>query len=439
MRSLVSLRATGSLAVRSLARVGLLAAFATASSAALFSGCSVDNSGLAETSTKLQRDAGGTGTGGAISASGGGGDTASGGVAGTAGATGTGGDAATGGVSGVAGAGSVGSIPAGGASGAAGATATGGTPGSGGTTPAGGAPGTGGAAVGGATGSGGDAATGGVTGTGGVIATGGAGGSGVAGSGGVPTGGAGGTGGVTASGGANGTGGVTASGGANGTGGTGGVPCGPTNCMGCCTSDGQCVKNLTASQCGSKGAACVACGPCQTCGSGTSGPGPGTGTPGTCTIDPTSQWTIVADSAQISKTAPGGGTWDPPVGDEGGSAPDPFCEYENPANDVSATTAGVTDTVTDAFNVTWDQVITPPNVTVSASALMASKPAWRIWVGDEDCQSPRNCGTLGQVVCSYQQPITAAALMSGGLTVSNYQNCVSLTLSFVCQAPAATP
>jgi hypothetical protein len=177
----------------------------------------------------------------------------------------------------------------------------------------------------------------------------------------------------------------------------------------------------------------MACGPCQICNGGTFG-----GSAGTCTIDPTSQWTIVADSAQLSMSPPGGGTWDPPTGDEGGSAPDPFCEYENPANDVSATTAGVTATVTDAFNVTWDEVITPPNVTVSASALMASKPAWRIWVGDEDCTNPRNCGTLGQIACSYQQPISAASLMSGGLTINNYQSCLSLTLSFVCQAPAAT-
>jgi hypothetical protein len=235
---------------------------------------------------------------------------------------------------------------------------------------------------------------------------------------------------MTASGGANGTGGA-GTGGATGSGGGGGTPCGPTNCMGCCSSDGQCVRNVTAQQCGTKGAACVACGACQICGSGSTFGGGGNA--GTCTIDPTSQWTIVADSAQIAKTTSTGATWDPPVGDEGGSAPDPFCEYENPANDVSSTTAGVTSTIIDSFSPSWNQQITPSGVTVSASALMATKPAWRIWVGDEDCTSPKNCGTLGQVVCSYQQPITAASLMSGGLTISNYQSCVSLTLSFVCQ------
>ena len=124
-------------------------------------------------------------------------------------------------------------------------------------------------------------------------------------------------------------------------------------------------------------------------------------------------------------------------GDEGGTAPDLFCEYENPSGSVSPTTAGVTDTVTDVFTANWDQTITPPGVTVSASALMATKPAWRIWVGDEDCSTPNQCGTAGQTACSYQQPISAASLMSGSTTIRNYQNCVALTLSFVCQAATA--
>ena len=93
----------------------------------------------------------------------------------------------------------------------------------------------------------------------------------------------------------------------------------------------------------------------------------------------------------------------------------------------------MTATITDAYKPMWDEVITPANVTVSASALMAAKPAWRIWVGDEDCTSPKKCGTLGQIACSYQQPISAASLMSGALTISNYQSCAALTLSFVCQ------
>jgi hypothetical protein len=424
MRSVVSLRATFPRIARSVVGLGLVAAFSY--------GCGVDNAGLGETSTKLQRDAGGTG--GAVSSTGIGGDTAAGGATGAGGVVGAGGSVAAGGATGS------------GGDGVGGALATGGITGSGGDIAVGGAVGTGGAlAMGGttgATGSGGVGAAGGMigmggTGTGGVTATGGSTGTGgLVGSGGMTaSGGTTGTGGVMATGGSNGTGGA-GMGGATGSGGGGGIPCGPANCIGCCASDGQCIRNVTAQQCGTKGAACIACGPCQICGSATVAGG---GSAGTCTIDPSSQWTIIADSAQIAMSPPGGGTWDPKTGDLGGSAPDPFCEYENPAYDVSATTAGVTDTVVDAFNVTWDEVITPPNVTVSASALMAAKPAWRIWVGDEDCVTPRNCGTIGQVVCSYQQPISADALMSGGLTISNYQSCVSLTLSFVCQAPTATP
>jgi hypothetical protein len=177
------------------------------------------------------------------------------------------------------------------------------------------------------------------------------------------------------------------------------------------------------------GAACVACPPCNLC-----------STKGQCALDPTSQWTITADSAQLAKSPPGGGTWDPPFGDEGGSAPDPFCEFENPSGTVNAQNAGVTSTVTDEFSVTWDQVITPAGGTVSASLLMANNPVWRIWVGDEDCGTPGNqstCGSIGQTACSYQQPITGAALQSGMLAITNFQSCLSLTLSFTCQPSAA--
>ncbi len=87
------------------------------------------------------------------------------------------------------------------------------------------------------------------------------------------------------------------------------------------------------------------------------------------------------------------------------------------------------------FSASWNQTITPTGVTVSASALMASKPAWRIWVGDQDCSNPNNC-TSGQIACSYTQPITSAQLMTGGLSLSNYQNCVSLNLLFQCASQA---
>ena len=107
---------------------------------------------------------------------------------------------------------------------------------------------------------------------------------------------------------------------------------------------------------------------------------------GQCRIDTASRWQIVAVAAKLDT----GNNWDRYSGDLGGSAPDPFCEYENPAGQVSSTTAGVTDTLIDTYNPTWNQVITPPGATVSAATLMASSPAWQIWIGDDD-----NCSGTG--------------------------------------------
>ena len=269
-------------------------------------------------------------------------------------------------------------------------------------------------------------------GTGGaVVSTGGGpgiGGMGDAGAGGQAAGGAGegGEGGTTGLAGAGGSGGVEGKAGESGTAGAGGhggsgARCTAMNCMGCCAGE-VCVMPVSAQQCGAHGAACTTCGACQTCSAA-----------GACEIDPSSQWTIVAAGAQVAMSPPGGGTWDPAHGDEGGTSPDLFCEYENPAGDLTATTAGVTSTIVDVTSASWNQTITPSGVTVSASALMAAKPAWRIWVGDEDCTRPTVCNQ-GQVICSYQQPFTADQLMNGSATITDLQSCQSLNLSLVCAA-----
>jgi hypothetical protein len=212
-------------------------------------------------------------------------------------------------------------------------------------------------------------------------------------------------------------------------GGAAGAPesCSPTNCAGGCCAGNQCVHTPSAAQCGTLGTSCMPCAPCELCSS-----------KGQCAIDPTSQWTIVADSAQVAMTPPGGGTWDPATGDEGGSAPDLFCEYDMPGKPINNSTAGVTATVVDVFSANWDQIITPAGTTVSASVLTAATPAWRIWVGDEDCVSPGNCtGKAGVQACSYTQAIPETALQSGQLTLNNLQSCTTLSLSFICQASAA--
>jgi len=167
--------------------------------------------------------------------------------------------------------------------------------------------------------------------------------------------------------------------------------------------------------------ACAACGGCQLC-----------TTAGQCRIDAASRWTIVAVSATLS-----GGGWDRNVGELGGSAPDPFCEFENPAGQVSSTTAGVTDTIVDDATASWNQVITPPGMTVAASTLMAAKPTWQIWVGDDDgCDPPQGC--LGDIACSYSSTISEAALRAGELTILNRMSCASLKLQLLCQSPVAS-
>jgi hypothetical protein len=204
-------------------------------------------------------------------------------------------------------------------------------------------------------------------------------------------------------------------------GGDGGItPCTPTNCADGCCSGNTCVRARTAKLCGANGATCAPCGGCQIC------------SMGMCRVDGASRWTIVAASAQLP-TFMSGRAWDRLNGEVGGSAPDPFCEYENPAGQVSTTTAGVTDTINDTFNPTWNQTITPVGATVAASTLMSNNPTWQVWVGDDDgCNS---AGCFADVACTIRQPITEAQLRAGQLVITNHQSCNSVTLNFVCAAP----
>ena len=378
--------------------------------AALIASCGVDKAGLG-TMPFLPHDASSA-------------DTSSAGIAGASGNPGVAGASGTGGAAG--------SVP----SGLAGTGGSNGIAGTGGSGVAGtvGAAGTGGNAAG-AAGTSGDAGAGGVAGTGGdgatgvagMVGTAGTGGS-TAGTGGDPTGSAGTGGGTAGANGGAGAGGGTAgatggagTGGRGGSGGTGGAGnCTPLNCSDGCCSSGVCVRQRTATQCGGQGQVCAPCGGCQFC-----------STTGQCRIDTASRWTIVAVAARLDTDE----NWDRLSGDLGGSAPDPFCEYENPAGQVTSTTAGVTDTLIDTYNPNWNQVITPPGATVSAATLMASSPAWQIWVGDDD-----NCsgvGCFGEVACTIRQTITETNLRSGQLIVTNRQQCDSVTINFVCQSPLA--
>jgi len=395
---------------------------------ALIASCGVDQAGLG-TMPFLPHDASSA-------------DTSSAGVAGASGNPGVAGASGTGGgagsvPAGIAGAGGSSSVAGMGGSGVAGVPGTAGTGGdAAGAAGTSGDAGTSGAAgAGGVAGAGGDGAAGtggnGAAGVAGTIGTAGTGGS-TAGAGGDSTGtagigggiaGAAGTGGTAGSTGIAGTGGGAAGrGGSGGSGGGGGSgPCTALNCSdGCCSTAGACIRARTVTQCGANGQTCAPCGGCQFC-----------STTGQCRIDTASRWTIVAAAAKLDT----GHNWDRFSGDLGGSAPDPFCEYENPAGQVTSTTAGVTDTLIDTYNPNWNQVITPPGATVSAATLMASSPAWQIWIGDDDNCSGTGC--FGEVACTIRQTITETNLRSGQLIVTNRQQCNSVTINFVCQSPLA--
>jgi hypothetical protein len=380
---------------------------------AVIASCGVDQSGLGSMPF-LPHDASMSGAGGAAGATGTPGSAGAsapgsagmGGTGGTviSGTAGSGADAGTAGAGNSAGTGGNGNAGNAGSNGNAGNAGSNGNAGTAGDN---GNPGTAGDTAGtaGTTGSGGTTGNPGTAGS-----TGGAAGDTVG------TAGAGGSAGVTGNG---GRGGFAGNGlaGHGGTGGTGGtIPCNSSTCSnGCCKDATTCIRMRSAMQCGSNGAACSPCGGCQIC-SGS----------GQCQIDPMSRWTIIAESAQLKPS-----TWDRSSGQIGGSLPDPFCEYENPAGQVSTTTAGVTDTVVDTLNPTWNQVISPANMTVSASTLMANNPTWQIWVGDDDGCSTPSC--LADVACSIRQPITAGQLMAGKAVFVSQQMCNSVTIDFVCK------
>lgn len=347
-------------------------------------GCGVDQSGLIPAKTKatpgdasisdLQAGAGdGAATGGSAGPSGSGG-------AGFDGGGGTGGGArGTGGIAGVGGAGRAG---AGGAGDGAAGKGTGGN-------------GTGGNMAG----SGGDRdGTGGGDGGG----SGGAGGLGTGAAGGASTGTAGADGGV----------GGTAGAGVGGGGGRPSAGCDPTNCTSGCCAGAVCVPSPSAQQCGRGGMSCQTCLACQRCSA-----------LGACELDPASHWQMSAVSAALAKREPDGVTlWDEPGEVFGGSAPDPFAQFEMP----TGSPIGATTTIVDTTAPTWNQLLEPGGTTLQASDLLPGGQVWQIWIGDDDGNN------LGEVMCELNGPIDAAAFAAGGFTRTNLMSCSSVTIQLTC-------
>ena len=372
---------------------------------ALIASCGVDQAGLG-TMPFLPHDASSA-------------DTSPAGVAGASGNPGVAGASGTGGsTSGVAGTGG-GGVAGTGGSGVAGVAGTGGNPaGAAGTS---GDAGTSGAAgAGGVAGTGGDGAAGtGGSGAAGVAGTVGTGGDAAAaprapaaiapasaGTGGATAGSAG-TGGIAGTTGVAGTsGGTGGRGGSGGTGGAGNLHAPELRRRVLQGSSGVCIRARTATQCGGQGPVVRAVRRL---------PDPARAT-GQCRIDTASRWKIVAVAAKLDT----GNNWDRFSGDLGGSAPDPFCEFENPAGQVSSTTAGVTDTLIDTYNPTWNQEITPPGDDRVGGDADGEQPHLAD-LGRRRRQLQPGIGCFGEVACTIRQTITETQLRSGQLIVNNRQ------------------
>jgi hypothetical protein len=108
--------------------------------------------------------------------------------------------------------------------------------------------------------------------------------------------------------------------------------CGPSNCQGCCTADGECVTGTTISECGRSGAACQSCAVEQLCGA--SG----------CEFDGDRRWEVTAVSANVAQRNGAGETWD-----AAGGLPDPLvCVTEGGSRMCTSSRA-------DTLTPTWSQ------------------------------------------------------------------------------------
>jgi hypothetical protein len=214
-----------------------------------------------------------------------------------------------------------------------------------------------------------------------------------------------------------GTTGSRDSGSDSGAGDTGPADCGPSNCANGCCAAGRCITVRSTQQCGTGGGACSACGGCELCSPN-----------GACTIDPTSRWIVRCGSAELTAAPPTGATWDPTGNGADGPEPDPFCQFELPSGVIDPNTGAATRTVNDSFVATWNQAVTAGTSTISAADLMsANADSWRVWVGDTEFNG------RATLACEVHPPLQASVLMASQLTTTNLQNCVSITLNFVCQ------
>jgi hypothetical protein len=121
------------------------------------------------------------------------------------------------------------------------------------------------------------------------------------------------------------------------------------SCAGCCDGD-ACLSGTSPTACGSGGGSCAVCDPGYVCEAAA------------CTVDRTSRWDVLADSADVFEDNAGGTPWDP-----SGGLPDPYVEMT--INDGVEDLHGTSDSPADTLAPSWNQVILEE---VAAGALLDS-------------------------------------------------------------------
>lgn len=108
-------------------------------------------------------------------------------------------------------------------------------------------------------------------------------------------------------------------------------------CGGCCDGD-ACLSGSSPNACGTGGEACEVCDPGFVCAEGG------------CTVDLTSRWDVLADSADVFEDNAGGTPWD-----SGGGLPDPYVEMKT--NDGVDEIEGSTDAEGDTLAPVWNHIV----------------------------------------------------------------------------------
>jgi hypothetical protein len=88
---------------------------------------------------------------------------------------------------------------------------------------------------------------------------------------------------------------------------------------------------------------------------------------------------------------------------------------------------GDTTTKMDTLSPVWNESILQPGTSVQARDLLAGGKSWLLSVGDEDDKPD------AELVCQITSPMNPAAFAAGGITRTNLDSCLSLSIKLTCQ------